>query len=77
MKGNSFSKITNAHLAKLTYVYVRQSSLSQVIRHAESANTHHELVERAAQLGWPEGRIKIIDENLGKSSASTDSRQGF
>ena len=77
MKGNSFSKITNTHLAKLTYVYVRQSSLSQVIRHAESTNLQYELVERAAQLGWPEERIKVIDVDLGKSGTSTDFRQGF
>ena len=77
MKGSSFSKITNAHLAKLAYVYVRQSPLSQVIRHAESTSLQYELVERAAQLGWPEDRIKVIDEDLGKSGTSTDLRQGF
>ena len=77
MKDNSFSKITNAHLAKLAYVYVRQSSLSQVIRHAESTNLQYELVERAAQLGWPDDRIKVIDEDLGKSGTSTDLRLGF
>jgi excisionase family DNA binding protein len=77
MKSSSFSKTTNAHLAKLAYVYVRQSSLSQVIRHAESTNLQYELVERAAQLGWPEDRIKVIDEDLGKSGTSTDFRQGF
>jgi DNA invertase Pin-like site-specific DNA recombinase len=77
MKGSSSSKITNGHLAKIAYVYVRQSSLSQVIRHAESTNLQYELVERAAQLGWPEDRIKVIDEDLGKSGTSTDLRQGF
>ena len=29
----TFSKVTTAHQAKLAYVYVRQSSLSQVLRH--------------------------------------------
>jgi len=77
MKGHSFSKVTNQHLAKLAYVYVRQSSLSQVMRHAESTNLQYELVERAAQLGWPSERIQVIDEDLGKSGASTDLRLGF
>jgi excisionase family DNA binding protein len=77
MKGLSFSKITNEHMAKLAYVYVRQSSLSQVIRHAESTDLQYELVERAAQLGWPKERIQVIDDDLGKSGASTDSRLGF
>lgn len=77
MMGHSFSKVTNEHLAKLAYVYVRQSSLSQVIRHAESTNLQYELVERAAQLGWPGERIQVIDEDLGKSGASADLRPGF
>jgi DNA invertase Pin-like site-specific DNA recombinase len=77
MSGYNFSKVTNEHLAKLAYVYVRQSSLSQVMRHAESTDLQYELVVRAAQLGWPDDRIKVIDEDLGKSGASTDSRSGF
>ena len=77
MKGPSFSKVTNEHLAKLAYVYVRQSSLNQVMRHAESTNLQYELVERAVQLGWPSARIQVIDEDLGKSGATTDLRLGF
>lgn len=77
MKSNSFSKITTAHLAKRAYVYVRQSSLSQVMRHAESTNLQYGLAERAAQLGWPADRIEVIDEDLGKSGTSVEARQGF
>jgi len=77
MSGFSSSKITNEHLAKLAYVYVRQSSLSQVIRHTESTGLQYELVGRAAQFGWPEERVKVIDDDLGKSGASADTRLGF
>jgi|GEM_PF-4829164 len=35
------SKVTTAHRAKLAYVYVRQSSLSQVTRHAESTELQY------------------------------------
>ena len=52
------TKITTAHLAKLAYVYVRQSSLSQVMRHGESTALQYRLVERAVALGCgirPEG----------------------
>ena len=77
MNRYSSSKVTNEHLAKLAYVYVRQSSLSQVIRHAESTDLQYELVGRANQLGWPQDRVKVIDDDLGKSGASTESRQGF
>ena len=75
---NGFSsKVSTAHQAKLAYVYVRQSSLVQMIRHGESTDLQYHLVERAVQLGWPRDRIKIIDEDLGKSGSSAVGRSGF
>ncbi len=71
------SKVTTAHQAKLAYVYVRQSSLSQVTRHGESTELQYRLVERAIALGWPRERVKLIDEDLGKSGASSAQRLGF
>ncbi len=71
------SKVTTAHQAKLAYVYVRQSSLSQVTRHGESTELQYRLVERAIALGWPRERVKLIDEDLGKSGTSSDQRFGF
>lgn len=70
-------KITTAHLAKLAYIYVRQSSLGQVNRHRESTDLQYHLVERAVQYGWPRERVQVIDEDLGKSGASATERQGF
>ena len=40
-------RITNAHRAKLAYVYVRQSSPGQVRHHQESTELQYRLVERA------------------------------
>lgn len=71
------SKLTPAHQAKLAYVYIRQSSLSQVLRHGESTELQYRLVERAVDLGWPRERVHIIDDDLGKSGASSAERQGF
>ena len=71
------AKVTDEHRAKLAYVYIRQSSLSQVNKHAESTELQYHLVERAKHLGWPRERIKVIDEDLGKSGASADERFGF
>lgn len=71
------TKITTAHLAKLAYVYVRQSSLSQVMRHGESTALQYRLVERAVALGWPRERVQVIDEDLGKSGSSAQQRLGF
>lgn len=79
MKTNSAlsSKVTDEHLSKLAYVYVRQSSLTQVMHHAESTDLQYGLVNRATQLGWPKERIQVIDEDLGKSAASAEDRSGF
>jgi DNA invertase Pin-like site-specific DNA recombinase len=36
----------------MAYVYIRQSSLMQVTRHAESTELQYSVVERAVKLGW-------------------------
>jgi DNA invertase Pin-like site-specific DNA recombinase len=68
---------TTAQRAKMAYVYIRQSSLMQVTRHAESTDLQYSLVERAIALGWPRERVEIIDEDLGKSGAQAEARGGF
>ena len=71
------SKVTAEHRAKLAYVYVRQSSVGQVTHHKESTDLQYQLVSRGVQLGWPGERVKIIDEDLGKSGTSATERKGF
>lgn len=71
------SKVTTEHLSKLVYVYIRQSSPGQVIRHRESTDLQYQLVERAVQLGWPRERIRVVDDDLGKSGTSVTERMGF
>ena len=71
------SKVTTVHQAKMAYVYIRQSSLSQVTRHTMSTDLQYRLVERVRTLGWPPDRVQVIDEDLGKSGASADQRLGF
>src|SRR6266700_6808667 len=68
---------TTEHRAKMAYVYIRQSSLMQVTRHAESTDLQYSLVDRAVSLGWPKDRIELIDEDLGKSGAQAEARSGF
>jgi DNA invertase Pin-like site-specific DNA recombinase len=69
--------ITTAHRAKLAYVYIRQSTAGQVRQHQESTQLQYRLVSRATSLGWPRDRVEVIDEDLGKSGASSDVRYGF
>ncbi|HET9118484.1 MAG TPA: hypothetical protein VFN75_10515 [Pseudonocardiaceae bacterium] len=45
------SKVTAAHLAKPVLLYVRQSTLKQVIHHTESAHRQYDLRSRAIALG--------------------------
>jgi len=70
-------RITTAHRAELAYVYIRQSTAGQVRQHQESTQLQYRLVSRATTLGWPRDRVEVIDEDLGKSGASSDARYGF
>ncbi len=46
------SKLRPTHLGRDAYVYVRQSTLSQVREHTESLERQYELADRAMTLGW-------------------------
>ncbi|MBA3441561.1 MAG: hypothetical protein H0T92_17010 [Pyrinomonadaceae bacterium] len=65
-----YSKVTTAHRAKLAYVYLRQSSPGQLVHNSESTARQYALVERAVGLGWPSDRVRVIDEDLGRSGTS-------
>jgi DNA invertase Pin-like site-specific DNA recombinase len=56
---------------------VRQPSVQQVRQHQESAELRYRLVDRAVGLGWPRERVHVIDEDLGRSSATSGERHGF
>jgi len=70
-------RLTTAHRARLAYIYLRQSSVSQVRQHQESTELQYRLVDRAIGLGWPQERVQVIDEDLGKSGAARVERHGF
>jgi DNA invertase Pin-like site-specific DNA recombinase len=70
-------KILPRHLERLAVVYVRQSTLQQVLVHQESTRLQYSLVRRAVTLGWDEARVLVIDEDLGRSGASVEGRYGF
>jgi DNA invertase Pin-like site-specific DNA recombinase len=70
-------KIADRHLQRLAVLYLRQSTVQQVMDHRESTNLQYGLVDRAIALGWPEGRVLVIDEDLGKSAGSAEGREGF
>lgn len=74
---NAESKITAGHLERSAYLYIRQSSLHQVLENTESTERQYALRRRAVALGWPEERIVVIDRDQGQSGASASDRAGF
>ena len=71
------SKLRPAHLRRDAYVYVRQSTLTQVREHTESLERQYELAGRAQALGWTAAQVVVIDEDLGRSGADATAREGF
>lgn len=74
---NGRGKLSARHLERLAVVYVRQSSLRQVMENRESTARQYALREHALSLGWPAERIVTLDADLGMSGAATGVRQGF
>ncbi len=70
-------KVTPSHLARNAYLYVRQSTLKQVLNNTESTARQYALRQRAAALGWPASQIITIDTDQGHSGASAADREGF
>src|SRR3954465_1837738 len=73
----STEKVTALHRSRDAYVYVRQSTPSQMIHHTESLARQYELRERAVMLGWPAHQVVVIDADLGRSGAQSAGRTGF
>jgi len=70
-------KVTARHVQRQAMLYVRQSSLHQVLENTESTARQYALRERAIALGWETSRIVTIDQDLGQSGASATDREGF
>ena len=71
------SKVTAAHLGRAALLYVRQSTLKQVLHNTESAIRQYDLRGRAIALGWRDDQITVIDIDQGHSGASAADREGF
>ncbi|MCP5091544.1 MAG: recombinase family protein, partial [Gammaproteobacteria bacterium] len=77
MSTDAYQKVTAEHLKRDAFLYVRQSSLRQVLENTESTKRQYALRERAVALGWPIERIHIIDSDLGQSAVTATDRDGF
>src|SRR5437667_78885 len=77
MTGEAHQKVTTAHLKRNAYLYVRQSTIRQVLENTESTKRQYALQQRAIGLGWAVEQIVVIDSDLGQSGASAADREGF
>jgi len=77
MNGEQHQKVTASHLQRDAYLYVRQSTLRQVLENTESTERQYALRQRAVGLGWPVERVIVIDSDQGQSGASDVDREGF
>src|SRR5947209_383680 len=73
----ALQKITARHVQRQAKLYVRQSTLHQVMENTESTARQYALRERAIALGWQPERVVVIDQDLGQSGASAVDRAGF
>src|SRR5258708_37935385 len=70
-------KVQPHHLERGAYLYIRQSSMRQVLENGESARRQYALRGRAVALGWHDEQIIVIDNDQGESGASAAWREGF
>jgi len=71
------TKVTADHLRRAAYIYVRQSTLRQVLENTTSTDRQYGLRQRAVALGWASDQVVVIDSDLGQSGASAADREGF
>jgi DNA invertase Pin-like site-specific DNA recombinase len=74
---NPAAKVTADHLRRDAYLYVRQSSLHQLVENTESTKRQYALRHCAVALGWALERVVVIDEDLGQSASGAITRPGF
>ncbi|MER9230369.1 recombinase family protein [Mesorhizobium sp. M0664] len=74
---NAHLKVQPHHVERSAYLYIRQSSMRQVIENTESARRQYALRGRAVALGWRDEQIIVVDNDQGESGASAAWREGF
>ena len=77
MSADAPTKVKASHLSRDAYLYVRQSTLRQVLNNTESTVRQYDLRQRAVALGWPAEQIIVVDVDQGHSGASAADREGF
>ena len=69
------AKITSDHLGRTAVVYVRQSTMAQVMGNLESQRRQYDLAGAAQRAGF--ASVTVIDDDLGRSGSGSMHRPGF
>jgi DNA invertase Pin-like site-specific DNA recombinase len=71
------SKIQSHHLQKTAFVYLRQSTMYQVMHNQESTERQYALSQKATDYGWSPSQVRVLDGDLGRSGSNTAGREDF
>ena len=77
MSTETAAKVRASNLSRNAYLYVRQSTLKQVLNNTESTLRQYDLRQRAIALGWSAEQVIVVDIDQGHSGASAADREGF
>ena len=69
--------IKSPHLEKTAFVYLRQSSPTQVKRNVESGRRQRGMVDRVKELGWPATEIQLLGDDTGLSGSTLHGRDDY
>lgn len=73
----NYQQIKAHHLEKMAFVYLRQSSPTQVKRNVESGRRQRHMEERVKQLGWPTSAIRVLGGDTGRSGSTLHGREDY
>ena len=73
----SHHKIEHHHLEKTAYVYLRQSTPTQVKNNRESQRLQRRMQEHVEKLGWPTRQIRLLGGDTGRSADTLHGRDDY
>jgi len=71
------NKIQSFHQQKMAFIYLRQSTMHQVMHNMESTDRQYALKKKALEYGWDPTHIRVMDGDLGQSGSNTARREDF
>lgn len=70
-------KVFERHTTRKAILYIRQSTMTQVLHNTESRQLQYAMKQRLQELGWNQNDIITIDDDLGHSADGIVDRDGF